>query len=78
MLRRRFGKKYPLPKIVIPKWLVWLIAPWIDSSLTRKLVLRNVGYSRKDDNSKSKEHLGINYRTIYKAAVEMIMQMDKA
>ena len=41
VLRRRFGKNYPIPKRTLPKAAVWLVGPVVNKTLTRKFVSRN-------------------------------------
>lgn len=48
-----------LPKNEAPKWLIWLVAPWI--GLQRSYVLHNVGYPVYFDNTKSKTELNLEY-----------------
>jgi len=62
-LRETYGD-YPLPKRVAPKWLLWLIGPFINKGLTRRYVSRNVGLPWKSDNSKSVRELGMTYRPL--------------
>jgi dihydroflavonol-4-reductase len=73
MLRREFGSKYPFPKRTLPKFMVWLFAPF--AGVKRKMVSRNMNYPWKADNRKSIEKLGINYRPLDRAVSEMLQQM---
>ena len=73
MLRPKFGEKYPLPKKNLPKWLVWLMAPM--SGLTRQYVKDNVGHPWRADNTKSREKLGMNYRSIKDTVNEFFQQI---
>lgn len=72
-LRKAFGEKYPFPKRKLPKFLVWLVAPAV--GLERKSVARGVGYHWRVDNTKSKEKLGINYRSVEDSVVEFFGQL---
>jgi len=74
MLQEQF-EQYPLPKKELPKWLVWLVGPIMDKSMTRKVIAKNMGHSWKADNSKSKEKLGIEYRSLNTSIIEMFQQM---
>lgn len=56
-LQVRFGQDYKLPKRAAPKWLVWLLAPFI--KLDRKIIANNVNIEWRADNSKSREVLSI-------------------
>ena len=75
ILRTRFGGDYPLPRRTLPKWMVWLVGPMLDKSLTRKAVARNVGHPWRADNSKSIRELGISYRPLETSVTEMFQQM---
>ena len=75
ILREEFGKNYPIPKKEMPKWLVWLVAPVLDKTLSRKYIGKNMGYSWKGDNSKSIKELGMEYRSIKGSAIAMFQQM---
>lgn len=78
ILRERFGDAYPLPKRTMPKWLVWLVGPLVDDSLTRKFVSRNVGHPFRADHGKSVRELGMTYRPLAESITEMFQQMVDA
>ncbi|WP_242124210.1 NAD-dependent epimerase/dehydratase family protein [Sphingobium sp. Sx8-8] len=73
-LRPKFPR-YPLPKSLLPKWLVWLVGPLADKSTTRKFISRNVGHPWKADNSKSVRELGMSYRPIAQTMQDMFQQI---
>ena len=75
ILREKFGDKYPIPTKEMPKWLVWLVAPLIDKTLSRKYIARNMGHPWRGDNSKSVKVLDIKYKPIEKSATEMFQQI---
>jgi nucleoside-diphosphate-sugar epimerase len=77
-LARIFEKEFNnfvFPKKELPKWLVWLVGPIMDKSITRKMISRNMGHSWKADNSKGIKELGLKYNSVEKAAVKMFQQM---
>jgi nucleoside-diphosphate-sugar epimerase len=78
ILKPRFGQKYPLPSMTVPKWLVWLIGPLTNRTLNRKTVTLNIGIPWKADASKSKRELGMSYRPLETTLVEMFEQMEQA
>jgi len=78
MLQDRFGQDYPLPKTALPKWLVWLIGPMVNASLTRKMVQRNVNLPWRGDNTKSRTALGLSYRPLQDTVEEMFTFMIEA
>jgi dihydroflavonol-4-reductase len=70
----KFGE-YPVPRRILPKWLVWLVAPRADKNTTRKFVARNVGFPWKADNSKSIRELEMFYRPLAVSMQDMFAQM---
>jgi dihydroflavonol-4-reductase len=72
-LREKFGKTYPIPGKIVPKFLVWLLAP--AAGFKRKMIRLNVGYPWKVDNSKSIRELGIDYRPARDSMVDFFQQM---
>lgn len=74
-LRDKFADKYPFPKAVVPKWLLWLVGPIINKTLTREVISKNMRISWNADNSKSKEALGLQYRSVDNATQEMFQQL---
>lgn len=74
-LIEKYGNDFPLPTKPMPKWLVWLVAPMVNKSMTRKMVSLNVDHPWKGDNSKSVRELGMNYRPMKESMEEMFQQM---
>ncbi|MDF1547758.1 MAG: NAD-dependent epimerase/dehydratase family protein [Bacteroidales bacterium] len=72
-LQNKFGNAYPFPKKVLPKFLIWIMAPMI--GLTRKIVKQNIGYEWKVDNSKGIRELGLKYLPTEKTVVDLFQQM---
>ena len=56
IIKNKFGDKWALPKKEAPKWLIWLIGPFIDKTLSRKMISNNFGHPWRADNSKSKKY----------------------
>lgn len=75
LLARHYGDRYPIPTRQMPKWLVWLLGPLVNDALTRRYVSRNVGYPFVADNSKSKELLGMEYRSLEESLTDFFEQM---
>lgn len=73
MLKERFPN-YPLPKSLLPKFVVWLVGP-IAAGVSRRFVKLNVGYSIRFDNSKSRKLLGLEYRPMKETLCEHFEQM---
>jgi nucleoside-diphosphate-sugar epimerase len=74
-LREKFGGRYPIPTRTMPKWLVWLVGPMVNKTLTRKVVSRNVGLPWKADTSKGRRELGLTYRPLEETVVDFFQQM---
>jgi nucleoside-diphosphate-sugar epimerase len=66
---------YPIPKRILPKALVWLFAPLVDKTITRKFVSHNVGWSWQANNTKSINALGMVYRSLETSTQDMFQQM---
>jgi nucleoside-diphosphate-sugar epimerase len=73
MLRKKYGNAYPIPQRILPKFIVWLMAPLV--GFKRKMMSLNVSYHWKVDNSKSIKQLGMKYRPIDVSIVEFFQQM---
>tara|TARA_B100000941_G_scaffold232050_1_gene174513 strand:+ start:308 stop:1363 length:1056 start_codon:yes stop_codon:yes gene_type:complete len=74
MLQEKYPQ-YPLPKKELPKAMVWLIAPLIDKSISRRMISRCMGYSWNADNKKAITSLGLKYRPIRESIQEMFQQL---
>ncbi len=69
----KFDIKDQLPRKEVPKFLVWMIAPFID--MQRKYVTNNVGYDLSFDSSRSESELGVNYRSTETTIEDHIQQL---
>ena len=76
VLQDKYGKDYPIPKRVLPKWLVWLVGPM--SGIPRKTVSLNVDVPWQADNSKGKRELGLTYLPLQESMEDMFQQMIDA
>ncbi len=75
ILRNRFGDAYPFPQKTLPKWLVWVVGPFLAKNTTRKYIARNIGLPFRADNSKSIRSLGLSYRPLKTSLTEMFQQL---
>ena len=64
VLLPKYGDTFPLPRKALPKWLLMIIGPVINTTLTRKYIRNNVNIPFKADNSKIKNELGIKFRPL--------------
>lgn len=71
----RYGDDYPIPRRVMPKWLVWLVGPLVDKSMTRKMIALNVDMPWRADNGKSVRELGMSYRPVKESINDFFGQM---
>jgi dihydroflavonol-4-reductase len=71
----KYGDDYPIPRKVMPKWLVWLVAPMVNKAMTRKVVSLNINLPWKGDNGKSLRELGMRYRSLKASMNDFFQQM---
>jgi len=76
ILRSHFGKKYWIPRTILPKFLAYIIGPLF--GLSWNFITKNVGISFSLNNEYSKKDLNINYLPISTTLIEHIEQLDKA
>jgi dihydroflavonol-4-reductase len=74
-LRERFGKQFPIPTRTLPKFLLWFIGPFVNSTITRRFVSRSIGRPWIANNSKSKQELGVNYRPLTETMNDFFQQL---
>lgn len=77
ILREGFSG-YPIPTRSLPKWLLWLVGPIANRSITRRFVTRNVGLPWKADHSKSVRELGVTYRPLRDSLHQFFQQIIDA
>ncbi len=77
ILRERFPSA-PIPRRAAPKWLLWLVGPWVNAAITRQFVSRNIGLPWKADHSKSVRELGMTYRPLEDTFTEHFQQLADA
>ncbi len=74
-LRAKFGDSFPLPRRKMPKWLMWLVGPMVNKTVTRKIIRLNAGLPWRCDNSKGKRELGLSYRPLETTLIEFFEQL---
>ncbi len=74
-LRERFGDGFPIPTRILPKFVLWLIGPFVNSTITRRFVRRNIGRPWIANNNKSKRELGVNYRPLAETMNDFFQQL---
>ncbi len=72
-LKKQYGKTYPFPRRVAPKWFFWLVAPLYGR--TRKYVARNIGFPMALDNTKSRQSLKLDYRPFEQTVLDHFQQL---
>ncbi|MBN1252161.1 MAG: aldehyde reductase [Bacteroidales bacterium] len=75
IIRNKYGKKYKLPVMKSPKFMLYMIG-WM-FGLSTKFVKRNIGYPIKLNNRKSIEKLGLKYTEMQKTVIDMVEQMEE-
>ena len=71
-LRGKFGEKYPTPRFIAPKFLVWLFSPML--GVKRTFIAKNVGYDFYFDNNKSIKDLGLKYISVEESTSDFFQQ----
>ncbi len=71
----KYGDEYPIPRKAVPKWLLMLAGPMINKALDRRFIRNNVNYNWKADNSKSREKLGLTYRSLEETMNDSFQQL---
>ncbi|MBB4081077.1 nucleoside-diphosphate-sugar epimerase [Lewinella aquimaris] len=64
LLLPKYGDRFPLPKNALPKWLLMLVGPLVNSLFSRKFIRNNVNVPWRADNTKVKEELGLSFRPL--------------
>jgi len=77
-LQPKYGRDFPVPKRALPKWLLYLVGPLVNKTLTRKFIKNNVDKEWKADNSKSRTELGISYRPVEETMIDSFQSMIDA
>ena len=60
-LRPKYGADYPIPTRTLPKWLVMIVGPLVNKSLSRRFVRNNVDIPWRADNGKIRRELGLEF-----------------
>ena len=71
-LRKKFGEKYPIPRFITPKFLVWLFSPIL--GVKRTFIKKNVGYDFYFNNNKSIKDLGLKYISVEESTSDFFQQ----
>lgn len=75
IIEKNFKGLYKVPKHIVPKWLIWMIAPMVGFS--RKYVTQNIGYPISCDPSKSIKELGMTYHSLEETIVDHVKQIQR-
>lgn len=73
LLRAEYSKRFHLPMLAAPKWLLYLIGP--SQGLSREFIRKNVGLPVAFDNRKSRRELTIDYRPLLETFKDHIEQL---
>jgi nucleoside-diphosphate-sugar epimerase len=75
ILRNKYGDTYPLPKSLLPKFMLYLVG-WTQG-ISWDFVSKNVGYPLKFDHSKSVKELGMDYIPIEETLCDHLEQLKE-
>ena len=75
ILKTEYGAKYPLPSKNVPRFLLYMAAPFL--KIKWSFLKNNLGIRPQLDNSYSKKDLGIKYRPIKESIIEHAQQLIK-
>lgn len=70
-----FPGKYAVPAREFPKWVAYLAGPFVGFSWAE--VHRNMGYALTFDNTKSREALGLEYRSLKDTVRDHVEQLER-
>ena len=73
--QKAFPNKYKLPKKTLPKFLLYLVGPFIGFSW--RFVSNNVGHPMAFDNSYSKKDLNLSYRPMLETLRDQAEQLER-
>jgi len=73
ILQKKYSSKYKIPKMQLPKFMLYLFGPL--QGFSWKYVRRNIGLPLKFDNSKSINELGTSYRPIEETILDHAEQI---
>lgn len=62
-LKEEYGDKFQLPKSQLPKFMLYLVGPFL-AGMSWKFISNNVGVDMRFDNSYSQENLGVRFRNV--------------
>lgn len=77
-LQPKFGKRYPIPNKVLPKWLLMLIGPFVNKLMTRKFIRNNVDVEWNADNNKIRKELKLDFIPLQKTMEDSMQCMIDA
>lgn len=72
IIDKKFPGQFKLPKMVVPKWLLYLVSPIF--GLSPRFVARNVGYRIAFNTSRSRQDLGLVYTPFEQTVSDMVKQ----
>lgn len=75
ILKKKFQKKYKIPKGALPNFMLYLVGPFMGFSW--KYLKRNLSIPFNFDNAYSKSDLGITYRPMAQTLIEHVEQLDR-
>lgn len=70
ILHRKFGESFPFPRKLFPRKMLYFFG--FTKGFSRKFVVENVDQTLKFDNTKSRHEIGVYYKPVDEAAIELL------
>ena len=74
-LRSVFGRKFNLPKRILPDWVAYLVGSF--TGMSWRFLYYNLGYAFQIDNTYSKKDLGMEYRPLLETLVDHVKNLEQ-
>ena len=75
LIRTEYGKKYPLPKRTLPRWIIYLFARRFGYSAP--YIKRNLGFPIRINTLRSTDELGVVYRSVVETLTDQMRAFEE-
>ena len=73
IINKNFPGQFKLPKIVAPKWLLYMVSPLF--GLSPRFIARNIGHRIAFNTFRSRQDLGLAYTPLELTVIDMVKQI---